>query len=113
MTNGTMSAMILTDGIVGRDNEWAPLYDAKRIKPFASAQRFVTENGGVAAHFIGDRLIHGKNPRCTHLGCVLSKNEGEGTWDCPCHGSRFDADGNVIQGPAIAGIEAMHSEAAR
>lgn len=105
MTNGTVSAMILTDHIVGRANEWAALYDSKRIKPAASAQKFVMENAEVAAHFVGDRILHGKNPRCTHLGCVLRTNGAEGTWDCPCHGSRFDADGNVIQGPALAPLK--------
>lgn len=105
MTNGTVSAMILADGIVGRANEWAALYDSKRVKPLASMKKFVQENAEVAGHFVGDRMKHGSNPRCTHLGCVLRKNGAEGTWDCPCHGSRFDADGNVIQGPAISGIE--------
>lgn len=105
MTNGTVSAMILTDHIVGRANEWAALYDSKRIKPVASVQKFVVENAEVAAHFVGDRISHGKNPRCTHLGCVLRTNDAEGTWDCPCHGSRFDADGNVIQGPALSPLK--------
>jgi glycine/D-amino acid oxidase-like deaminating enzyme len=107
LTNGTMAAMILTDHIVGRANEWAALYDSKRIKPAASAQKFVEENVGVASHFIGDRIAseHRGNPRCTHLGCVLRRNGAEGTWDCPCHGSRFDAEGNVIQGPAVEDLE--------
>lgn len=105
MTNGTVAAVILTDRIVGRANEWAALYDSKRLKPAAAAQKFLTENGEVAAHFVGDRIAHRDNPRCTHLGCVLRKNTGEGTWDCPCHGSRFDADGNVIQGPAISPLK--------
>jgi glycine/D-amino acid oxidase-like deaminating enzyme len=104
MTNGTASAMILTDHIVGRENGWAALFDSKRINPFASAKKFVQENAEVAGHFVGDRLTHRGNPRCTHLGCVLRKNGAEGSWDCPCHGSRFDKDGNVIQGPAISGL---------
>jgi glycine/D-amino acid oxidase-like deaminating enzyme/nitrite reductase/ring-hydroxylating ferredoxin subunit len=44
--------------------------------------------------------VHAVSLRCTHLGCILRFNSAERSWDCPCHGSRFDVDGSVLEGPA-------------
>jgi Rieske Fe-S protein len=45
--------------------------------------------------------VHKCSATCTHLGCVVSWNKIEKSWDCPCHGSRFDPVGKVLMGPAI------------
>lgn len=55
----------------------------------------------VAAYRDESGELHTVSPICTHLGCQVTWNTGERTWDCPCHGSRFDIDGGVLQGPAI------------
>ncbi|MGI8808253.1 MAG: FAD-dependent oxidoreductase [Acidimicrobiales bacterium] len=49
--------------------------------------------------------VHAVSPLCTHMGCTVTWNTAETTWDCPCHGSRFTCDGAVIQGPAVKDLE--------
>ena len=58
--------------------------------------------GAVAAYRDADGALHTVSATCTHMGCLVSWNKGERSWDCPCHGSRFDCDGKVLHGPAVA-----------
>ena len=44
---------------------------------------------------------------CPHLGCEVEWNDSENTWDCPCHGSRFQKDGSLMQGPAKRDLDSL------
>src|SRR4030095_15489356 len=66
------------------------------------AQGAVVRHGltKVAVYRDDDACVHSMSAVCVHLGCIVTWNGVEKTWDCPCHGSRFDALGVVINGPA-------------
>jgi Rieske Fe-S protein len=69
----------------------------------------------VAAYRDDDGNIHERSAVCTHLACIVRWNSTEKSWDCPCHGSRFDAFGNVVNGPALMALgpaEPEHKHAA-
>jgi Rieske Fe-S protein len=52
-----------------------------------------------------DGQLRAVSAACTHMGCALGWNPVDRTWDCPCHGSRFAADGAVVHGPAVSPLE--------
>jgi glycine/D-amino acid oxidase-like deaminating enzyme/nitrite reductase/ring-hydroxylating ferredoxin subunit len=141
MTHGMIAGMILSDLVQGRENQWAKLYDPRRVTiGVAPVEEFAKENIDVAIQYAKDWLSPGANeddiPRgagrvirrgmhkvaayrdesgtmhycnaaCTHLKCIVGWNSAEKVWDCPCHGSRFDPMGEVINGPAIEPLEKL------
>ena len=106
---GTAAAELLSAQVTGREHAWSELFDPSRIRPRASAPTFAKENANVAYHFLADRVTKRGAPRCTHMGCLLDWNSAEETWDCPCHGSRFSAGGDVIEGPAVRPLRGQGS----
>lgn len=61
----------------------------------------VTADGRkVAGYRDPDGCLHAVSARCTHLGCQLAWNAADTSWDCPCHGSRFTVEGDILNGPA-------------
>ena len=92
MTSAMVAAQILCDMVLGKENENAPVFSPQRsiLKP-----RLVVN--GIEATI---NLLTPTAKRCPHLGCALKWNKAEHTWDCPCHGSRFDQDGKLIDNPA-------------
>lgn len=59
----------------------------------------------LAVHRNEDGELQVLSAVCTHMGCNVHWNQAEQTWDCPCHGSRFDTDGTVIEGPAFEPLQ--------
>jgi len=64
-----------------------------------------TDDGPVAVYRDESRAMHAVSAVCPHMGCLVEWNDGERSWDCPCHGSRFDVDGSVLDTPAVSDLE--------
>ncbi len=92
MTSSMVAAEVLADMIVGKDNPYAEVFETSRsmLKP----QLFVNACSATT------NLLTISKKRCPHMGCALKWNKVEHTWDCPCHGSRFDGNGAVLDNPA-------------
>lgn len=95
MTTSMAAALLLRDMVMERENEYEPLFSPQR----SMRKRQLLANGLEAVH---DLLIP-SDKRCPHLGCALQWNAAEHSWDCPCHGSRFDITGKLIDNPATGG----------
>lgn len=97
MTSSMVAAQLITNLIMGKDDPYALVYDpARSIK--GNMGNLMNEFGH-ATRGLSRGLFHGR--RCTHMGCKLEWNMAEGTWDCPCHGSRFTPDGTILDNPAM------------
>ncbi|MFR1050918.1 MAG: FAD-dependent oxidoreductase [Lachnospirales bacterium] len=92
MTTSMASAGILADLVSGRKNPFAPAFRPNRS---ALTGQFFVNMGTTLLDFVTPTT-----KRCSHLGCALKWNPEEHSWDCPCHGSRFDEHGKLIDNPA-------------
>lgn len=81
--------------------------DKKQIGP-GEGKIVQTDDGDVAMSMAEDGTVTTLSAACTHMGCLVQWNPAERSWDCPCHGSRFGADGKVIHGPAIEDLERIN-----
>ncbi len=92
MTSSLVAADILGDMVTGRKNPYAEFFapDRSVLQPQLLKNIFHSFTG----------IITPTTPRCPHLGCALKYNKEEHSWDCPCHGSRFSENGELIDNPA-------------
>ncbi|MDU6427263.1 MAG: FAD-dependent oxidoreductase [Clostridium perfringens] len=134
MTSSMVSAMIISDMILEKENDFSEIFSPRRFDLSLSINNIANDLIETAKNFIAQKVYipsseieHIKNghggiieyngekvgvyknkegkeffvsTKCTHLGCQLSWNADELTWDCPCHGSRFDYKGRLIVSPA-------------
>lgn len=134
MTSSMVSAMIISDMILEKENDFSEIFSPRRFDLSLSINNIANDLIETAKNFIAQKVYipsseieHIKNghggiieyngekvgvyknkegkeffvsTKCPHLGCQLSWNADELTWDCPCHGSRFDYKGRLIGSPA-------------
>lgn len=121
ITNGTAAGLLVADQVMSQDNAWVSLYEPARPFPkdfhqsgdtrslVASVDSIRPGDGGIVAQ--GEEKVavwknesgmaRALSAACTHKGCTVTWNNADKTWDCPCHGSIFSAEGAVIHGPAV------------
>ena len=144
MTSSNVAAKIISNKILGTDNEFEEVFTSTRLKPIKNYKELgnilketsyslvinklkespdhledvkngegkIVEIEGLKVGVYKDEQgkIHAVKPICSHLGCELSWNNLDNTWDCPCHGSRFSYDGKSLYDPSIKDLEVLTDE---
>lgn len=134
MTNGTLAGKILSDLITNESNQYINLFDPEREITMEQIKNFFADGFTTISSLVDSKINKNKDfyenvvfkkinnvecaiyidenkkehivkNKCPHMGCSLIFNNQEKTWDCPCHGSRYDIDGNVIKGPSNKNIK--------
>jgi len=99
--NSSFPAHIVKDRVLSLDVDTKSTDEVK-----AGEGKIVETNGRKLACYRDDAgVLHAVSPICTHMRCDVAWNAAEKSWDCPCHGSRFGTDGEVLNGPAREGLE--------
>jgi Rieske Fe-S protein len=93
---------------------------ADRLKPaeISSVDNLKPGEGGILRRGLSQLAVYRdpegeireKSAVCTHLGCIVQWNGGEKSWDCPCHGSRFRTDGEILNGPALSPLSSAEGD---
>ena len=138
MTSAMVSAMIISDLILGKENDFSEIFSPNRFDLSLSISNIAKDLVETTKNFIAQKIYipsseieniknghagvveyngqkvgvyknkEGKefivSTKCPHLGCELHWNADELTWDCPCHGSRFNYKGNLIDSPSVKNI---------
>lgn len=138
-TNGIIGGKIISDLILNKENRYIKIFNPKRSLSFLKIKNLTIYNIMVMSRYVLNKISSGKSfyddrvkieyidgqkcgiykddkgehivsNICPHMKCNLVFNYVDKTWDCPCHASRFDIDGNVIYGPSVYNIKVKKSE---
>ncbi len=131
MTNGTIAGKIISDLILDKNNKYKTLFDPNRLFNVNKLKNYFNYNFVNSSTYIlskinktpsfyknitiknsddyivyidKESIKHRVHNKCPHMKCNLIFNETDKTWDCPCHGSRFNINGKVIKGPSTKNI---------
>jgi glycine/D-amino acid oxidase-like deaminating enzyme/nitrite reductase/ring-hydroxylating ferredoxin subunit len=98
--------------VAGQYTDWATSGDVDSYDQILPGTGAVIRRGmtKIAVYRDDQGNFHERSAVCTHLYCIVDWNSAERTWDCPCHGSRFDPYGQVVNGPAITPLSEVGSE---
>lgn len=134
MTNGILSGKIIADIILEKENKYIELFKPDRFPTIQAVTKAIGDNFTIDMTYINTKINKEKDfyknitfderdglpcatytdengiehtivNRCPHLKCSLIFNELDKTWDCPCHGSRFTLDGELLQGPSVYDVK--------
>ena len=97
MTTSMVAANLLTDLILEKENPYEEI--------FSPSRNILHPQLGINLMESAKNLLSLSPKRCPHLGCALKWNPQEHSWDCPCHGSRFTEDGNLLDNPATGDLK--------
>lgn len=138
-TNGIIGGKLVSDLILEKENNYVEIFNPRRSLSLLKIKNLIVYNAMVMSRYIVNKIVSSKgyyddsvrieyidgnkcgiytdengehvvSNICPHMKCNLVFNYVDKTWDCPCHASRFDIDGNVIYGPSVYDIKVNKKE---
>ncbi len=108
VTHGLSDFVAEQANTLSKYGDWARKGEVESVTEIPAGEGAILREGArmLAVYRDEHGEVHALSAKCTHLGCVVHWNSAERSWDCPCHGSRFDTTGEVMHGPAVAALDA-------
>lgn len=113
VTHGIMDFVSEQANTLSQFGEWVTGGDVASVEEIAAGDGAIVRQGAhkLAVYRDEHGELHALSAKCTHLGCVVHWNSAERSWDCPCHGTRYATNGEVLHGPAPTPLKAVALDA--